>query len=89
MSNKTRIEELSGAMMSKEYVISQAFNNVNDRILELSGSTGLPDVTAADNGKILRVQSGAWAMVDPTVIYTGNGAPASTLGNEGDIYFQV
>lgn len=89
VSNKTRIEELSGAMMSKEYVISQAFNNVNDRILELSGSTGLPDVTAADNGKILRVQSGAWAMVDPTVIYTGNGAPASTLGNEGDIYFQV
>lgn len=83
------LEELSGAVWSKEFVIAMGMNDLRDKIREISGSTGLPDVTAADDGKILRVQSGAWAMVDPTVIYTGSGTPASTLGNEGDIYFQL
>ena len=83
------LEELSGAVWSKEFVIAMGMNDLRDKIREISGSTGLPDVTAADDGKILRVQSGAWAMVDPTVIYTGSGTPASTLGNEGDIYFQI
>jgi len=83
------LEELSGAVWSKEFVIAMGMNDLRDKIREISGSTGLPDVTTADDGKILRVQSGAWAMVDPTVIYTGSGTPASTLGNEGDIYFQL
>ena len=83
------LDELSGAVWSKEFVIAMGMNDLRDKIRELSGSTGLPDVTSADDGKILRVQSGAWAMVDPTVIYTGSGTPASTLGNEGDIYFQL
>ena len=49
---------------------------------------GLPAVTAADNGKILRVVNGAWALVDPVTIYSGQGTPAQNLGTDGDIYLQ-
>lgn len=49
---------------------------------------GLPAVTAADNGKILRVVNGAWALVDPVTVYSGQGAPDSALGQDGDIYLQ-
>ena len=83
------LEVFLGAVWGKEVVIAMGMNDLRDKIRGIAGSTGLPDVTAADDGKILRVQSGAWAMVDPTVIYTGSGTPASTLGNEGDIYFQL
>jgi hypothetical protein len=50
---------------------------------------GLPTVTAADNGKILAVVNGAWALVSPSTIYTGNGTPSSSQGNDGDIYIQT
>ena len=50
---------------------------------------GLPNVSSSDNNKILLVQNGAWAVASPTMIYTGSGTPASTLGNEGDIYLQM
>ena len=56
--------------------------------IELGGS-GLPAVTAADNGKILRVVNGQWQLVTPTVVYTGTEAPSNTLGNNGDIYLQT
>jgi len=49
----------------------------------------LPTVSASDNGKILQVVNGQWALVTPTVIYTGNGTPDNTLGNNGDIYLQT
>ena len=49
----------------------------------------LPTVTASDNGKILRVVNGAWALVDPATIYSGSGTPAQNLGNDGDIYLQT
>jgi hypothetical protein len=49
----------------------------------------LPTVTASDNGKILRVVSGAWALVTPVSIYTGTGQPDNLLGNNGDIYIQT
>ena len=50
---------------------------------------GLPNVTSSDDNKILLVQNGAWTVASPTMIYTGSGTPASTLGNEGDIYLQI
>ena len=49
----------------------------------------LPAVTAADNGKILMVVNGQWALVNPTTIYTGTGTPQSSQGNDGDIYLQT
>ena len=49
----------------------------------------LPAVTAADNGKILMVVNGQWALVNPTTIYTGTGTPSSSQGNDGDIYLQT
>ena len=54
-----------------------------------SSEMHLPAVTASDNGKILRVVNGAWALVDPTTIYTGSGQPSSDLGTDGDIYLQT
>ena len=50
---------------------------------------GLPTVTAADNGKILAVVDGAWALVSPSTIYTGTGTPSDSDGNNGDIYLQT
>ena len=49
----------------------------------------LPAVTSDNNGKILQVVNGAWALVTPVTIYTGNGEPSSVLGNNGDIYLQT
>lgn len=59
--------------------------------IELGGGSGsgLPAVTAADNGKILQVVDGQWQLVTPTVVYTGTDAPSNTLGNNGDIYLQT
>ena len=59
--------------------------------IELGGGSGsgLPAVTAADNGKILQVVDGQWQLVTPTVVYTGTEAPSNTLGNNGDIYLQT
>lgn len=54
-----------------------------------SGQMHLPTVSASDNGKILRVVNGAWALVDPATIYSGSGTPAQSLGNDGDIYLQT
>ena len=48
----------------------------------------LPSVTTADNGKCLRVVNGAWTLVSPQTIYTGDGTPSGTLGNDGDVYIQ-
>jgi len=59
--------------------------------IELGGGSGsgLPTVSASDNGKILQVVDGQWALVTPTVVYTGNGTPDNLLGNNGDIYLQT
>ena len=54
-----------------------------------SSQMHLPTVSASDNGKILRVVNGAWALVDPATIYYGSGTPAQNLGNNGDIYLQT
>ena len=49
----------------------------------------LPAVTASDNGKVLQVVNGVWALVTPVNIYTGDGEPSNLLGNNGDIYIQT
>ena len=54
-----------------------------------SGGSGLPAVTASDNGKILQVVNGAWALVTPTTVYTGTDVPLSSVGSDGDIYLQT
>ncbi len=54
-----------------------------------STAVHLPTVTSSDNGKILRVVNGAWALVTPVTVYTGSSAPDSSLGNDGDIYLQT
>ena len=58
--------------------------------ITISGSSGsgLPTVTAADNGKVLMVVSGAWQMVTPVSLYSGSGTPSNSSGNNGDIYVQ-
>ena len=56
---------------------------------DLASGVGLPAVTSTDNGKILQVVNGQWALVVPSTIYSGNSAPASSLGVDGDIYLQT
>lgn len=62
--------------------------NKNASIAIETGS-GLPSVTSQDNGKILQVVNGQWALVTPSTIYTGQGAPDNLLGIDGDIYLQT
>jgi len=99
VSNRNDINSLSASLIDDELVIATALNDLNARIVELSGNTGssaltlnthtavtiangtssqmhLPTVSASDNGKILRVVNGAWALVDPATIYSGSTAPA-------------
>lgn len=58
--------------------------------IETGGAgSGLPTVTSQDNGKILQVVDGQWALVTPSTIYTGQGAPDNLLGVDGDIYLQT
>lgn len=63
--------------------------NKNASINIETGGSGLPSVTSQDNGKILQVVNGQWALVTPSTIYTGQGAPDNLLGVDGDIYLQT
>lgn len=58
---------------------------INQRI----AASGLPSVSAAENLKVLQVVNGAWAVVTPLVVYSGNEIPPSSLGGNGDIYLQT
>ena len=51
-------------------------------------TSGLPSVSSSDNGKILMVVNGAWSLVLPSTIYSGNATPSNANGNNGDIYIQ-
>lgn len=51
-------------------------------------TSGLPSVTSSDNGKILMVVNGAWQLISPSTIYSGNASPSNANGNNGDIYIQ-
>lgn len=57
--------------------------------ITVQSGSGLPAVTASDNGKILQVVNGAWTLVTPTTVYTGTDVPLSSVGNDGDIYLQT
>lgn len=48
----------------------------------------LPTVTSSNNGYILMVVNGAWSLVSPATIYSGNAQPANINGNNGDLYIQ-
>lgn len=49
----------------------------------------LPSVSSLDNGKVLRVINGQWVLVEPALIYAGDGIPSEDEGNDGDIYIQT
>ena len=65
---------------------------VNNESLVGTGNiviSGLPQVSASDNGKILMVVNGQWQLVSPSALYSGSGVPNNANGNNGDIYIQV
>ena len=73
-----------------DYITS--IKTVNNESLVGSGNvviSGLPQVSASDNGKILMVVNGQWQLVSPSVLYTGQGVPNNAQGNNGDIYMQT
>lgn len=49
----------------------------------------LPTVSNSDNGKVLRVLNGVWTLVEPAIIYAGDGIPSDESGKNGDIYIQT
>ena len=56
----------------------------------IPGSSALlPSVSQSDNGKVLRVIDGQWVMVSPAIIYSGDGEPSDSEGNDGDIFIQT
>lgn len=69
----------------------QSIKTVNNESLVGTGNIvipGLPQVSSADNGKILMVVNGQWALVSPVTLYSGSGTPNNAQGNNGDIYVQ-
>lgn len=73
-----------------DYITS--IKTVNNESLVGTGNivvSGLPQVSAADNGKILMVVNGQWQLVSPSVLYTGQGVPNNAQGNNGDLYMQT
>ena len=73
-----------------DYITS--IKTVNNESLVGTGNivvSGLPQVSASDNGKILMVVNGQWQLVSPSVLYTGQGVPNNAQGNNGDLYMQT
>ena len=70
----------------------QSIKTVNNESLVGSGNvviSGLPQVSASDNGKILMVVNGQWQLVSPSALYSGQGVPNNSQGNNGDLYIQT
>ena len=73
-----------------DYITS--IKTVNNESLVGTGNivvSGLPQVSSADNGKILMVVNGQWQLVSPSVLYSGSGVPNNANGNNGDLYMQT
>lgn len=89
------------------FTASPAHGITAEDIENWNGKSKLPTVSSSDNGKVLKVVSGAWAKDSLAAVassgsyndlsnkpavptyYTGTGAPASSLGSDGDIYLQI
>lgn len=70
--------------------VEMSFNaNIEDDIVYDISVNELPDVSTADNGKIMMVVNGQWSMVEPVAIYSGDGDPSNNLGKNGDLYLQT
>ena len=69
-----------------------SIKTVNNESLVGTGNivvSGLPQVSASDNGKILMVVNGQWQLVSPSVLYSGSGVPNNANGNNGDLFIQT
>ena len=69
-----------------------SIKTINNESLVGSGNiviSGLPQVSASDNGKILMVVNGQWQLVSPSILYSGSGVPNNAQGNNGDLYMQT
>lgn len=69
--------------------VNGSATTVTGGVADITIPSGLPAVTAADNGKVAMVVNGQWTASMPTIIYTGTNSPDNTLGNDGDIYLQT
>ena len=70
--------------------VEMSFNaNIGDEVVYDISVNELPDVSTADNGKIMMVVNGQWSMVEPVAIYSGDGDPSNNLGKNGDLYLQT
>ena len=87
-----------GTLVDSSYTYSdfltehQSIKTVNNESLIGTGNivvSGLPQVSSADNGKILMVVNGQWQLVSPSVLYSGQGLPNNAQGNNGDLYMQT
>lgn len=70
----------------------QDIKTINNQTITGTGNVTLntlPSVSSSDNGKILQVVNGAWALVTPSSLYSGTETPSNSLGNNGDIYLQT
>lgn len=70
----------------------QDIKTINNQTITGTGNVTLntlPSVSSSDNGKILQVVNGAWALITPASLYSGTETPSNSLGNNGDIYLQT
>ncbi|MBR6908183.1 leucine-rich repeat protein [bacterium] len=70
----------------------KSIKTINNESLVGTGNlviSGLPQVSASDNGKILMVVNGQWQLVSPSVLYSGSGIPNNANGNNGDLFIQT
>lgn len=53
------------------------------------GPSTIPTIGHGDEGKVLKVVNGVWALVTPINVYSGSGTPPASVGIDGDLYLQT
>lgn len=53
------------------------------------GPSTIPTIGTGDEGKVLKVVNGIWALVTPINVYSGSGTPPASVGIGGDLYLQT